>query len=429
MSLVQPGRGIRPGWWQTATAFLRSRRQPARPAWVACTVVAKTTLPSARVLAESFHAHHREIPFFVLLADEIDGCFSPERESFSLLKLDDLKIPNLSRFRFHYGQQELTYAATPYLITALLDRGFGCVGFFKQESLVVGNLKPILDRVGECSIALTPHLLEALEGEQGIARELNILLSGIYNVGFVGVADTSSARTFLAWWQDRLYLHCRHMVTTGMHYEQRWLDLVPSLFDGVQILDDPGFNIGHWNLPERRVTLHRKKISVNGSPARYFRFSGFEPERPTAVTRYSARLATETLGPAGEVFRRYRELLLVAGYQQTKSWPYAYGHFDNGVPVPDIVRLIYRELGDAVGSFGDPLKTSAPGSYFKWLVRPEHEHNPNALTNLWRAIYDRRPDLQHVFPDPSGHDHESFITWTRKFGTAEYKLPDSLLMQ
>src|SRR5687768_10610129 len=103
----------------------------------ACTIVAKNQFALARVLASSFRAHHPDVPFFVLLADEIDGWFDPERESFETIPLSALDIPDSPRFRFRYAQQPLSYACTPFLLEHLLDRGFERVLFFKQEGMVL----------------------------------------------------------------------------------------------------------------------------------------------------------------------------------------------------------------------------------------------------------------------------------------------------
>lgn len=72
-----------------------------------------------------------------------------------------------------------------------------------------------------------------------------------------------------------------------MHYEQRWLDLVPAYFDDVSVIRDPGANIGHWNLPERL-----------SDERRLFRFSGLDPDRPDRVTVYSERLSMDDLDDA-----------------------------------------------------------------------------------------------------------------------------------
>ena len=331
------------------------------------TIVAKQHLPVARVLADSFLEHHPDAPFYVLLTDEVEGYFQPEAERFRLLHLGDLSIPQLTPFRFNYSQQELSYAATPFLIEYLLDLGFSDVAFLKQESLVLGGMASVFDG-GSHSLILTPHLLKPLPGEDRIARELNILQAGSFNAGFVGVSDSGPARAFLKWWQERVFRHCRLDVAEGMHFEQRWLDLAPSFFEGVHILRDPGMNVAHWNLPERQISIGPDgDVLAEGRPCRFFRFSGFDFEQPFYATRYNTRLTLDNMGPAAAVFRSYHERLVAAGCHETSTWPYAYGCFDNGVPIPFAARQLYRDLGDEADRFGDPFETAARGSFLKWI--------------------------------------------------------------
>lgn len=350
----------------------------------AATVAGKSSLSLARVLAESFRRFHPDIPFYLLLADEVEGYFDPAQEPYRILLLTELDIPDLPHFRFQYTQQELTYAATPFLLAHLLDQGFRRTVFLKQESLVLGPLDPVLELVRQRSIVLTPHLLEPLPGEAGPGRELNILQSGVYNVGFLGVSETPTARAFLAWWKARLYEHCRHDVPHGIHFEQRWLDLVPAFFEDVEIVRDPGFNVAHWNLPERQVRIDGERITVDGCPCRFFRFSGFDPERPDAVTRYNQRLSTSDIGDAAVIFQKYVRLLEAAGYHETKTWPYAFGYFSNGRPIPDSARQLYRRLGDGARTFGDPHETARPDSFFRWSKRQMSVDS--RLKRAWRAL-------------------------------------------
>jgi hypothetical protein len=387
------------------------------------TIAAKSTLASARVVAESFREHHPGVPFFVLLADEVDGYFDPAQEPYELLFLQDLDVPEPARFRFGLAQQPLSYAATPYLIEKLLNLGYDAVLFIKQESLVLDDLASTLSTLAEGGIALTPHLLAPLEGSEAEERELNILLSGVFNVGFVGVVAGGASRRFLSWWQDRVYRHCRHAVADGMHYEQRWLDLAPGYFESVRVVRDPGINVAHWNLPERHVSVTGEAVAVDGHPCRLFRFSGFDPDRPEFATRYSPRLRMSTLGDARIVFDRYRDALLNAGWAETRAWPYAFECFDNGVPIPDVARDIYAELDD-VARFGDPFVTNGEDSFFHWLREPvEGQEGPS---RLWYAVYERRPDLQSALPAVFGRDRGRFRRWTVSAGASEHGIPEAL---
>lgn len=405
-----------------ATGFTTAMSAQAR--FAGATIAAKSMLASARVVARSFKDHHPDTAFFVLLADEVDGYFDPAQEPFELLLLRDLDIPDPARFRFRHPQQRLSYAATPYLIAKLCDLGYERVVFIKQESLVLGDLHDTVATLPLGGIALTPHLLAPVQSDDTEERELTILLSGVFNGGFVGIAAGSISRQFLDWWQERVYSHCLYEVAEGMHYEQRWLDHVAAYFETVHVLDDPGLNVGHWNLPERRITVTNEGVHADDHPCRLFRFSGYDPDRPEAATTYSPRLKTSTLGDAAIVFERYRSALLSAGWVNTRSWPYAYRHFNNGVVIPDIARAIYARL-EAVERFGDPFEAEASTSFFRWLK--ESAGNRRDPSRFWLGVYERRPDLQRAFPNVLGRHRAAFRRWARSSGVAEYGVPEELL--
>lgn len=293
------------------------------------TIVAKNYLAYARVLADSFLRHHPEVPLYTLLADGVDGRFDPEAERFRLLRLAELGIPDLRRLVRRRDRQVAAVVAKPYLLGHLLDRGFGAVIFLDPDVLVLGDLDEVFARVRARSVVLTPHLLAPLAGEGRIERELTILQSGVFNAGFIGVSETPGARAFLAWWRARVSEHCRHDVAAGLYYDQRWLDLVPVFFDGVEILRDPGCNVAHWNLPERDVRVDGDRVLVDGRPGRFFHFSGFDPDRPDVVTRHASRPRLSEIGQAAGLFARYAERLLAAGYRETRRWPYTLGRADD----------------------------------------------------------------------------------------------------
>jgi len=292
--------------------------------WAMCTIAAKRHLALGRVVCSSFRRHHPEIPAYLLLADSVDGYFDPAAEPFQMVALEELGAAGLDRMRNRYNQQEFSYALTPFLIDWVLRQGMERVLFIKQESLVTGDPTPVADLLRKASVLVTPHLLAPLHSA---AREKQILQCGTFNGGFVGCANTPDARRFLDWWQDRMRAHCHYDPAAGLHFEQRWLDLASSYVERLAVARDLGLNVGHWNLPERAVTVEGERILTDGQLCRLFRFSGYEADHPEAATRYSTRLNMENLGPAAEVFRRYREELMSAGWEETSGWPYA---FDSG---------------------------------------------------------------------------------------------------
>lgn len=377
-------------------------------------IVTKAGLALARALGHSLRLHHPELPFVVLLADEVEGRFDPAKEPFQMLELGELEIPDRRLLCFRYTPQALSYALTPHLLASLLDRGFRRAVFLKQESLLLGPL-PALEQLGPQAILLTPHLPAPLRDDDAVARELRVLQAGSFNCGFVGVTDSVPGRAFLAWWQDRLAFHCEHAVDRGQHWEQRFLDLVPSLFDGVGIVRDPEGNVGHWNLLESRVERSDAGFRVGGRPVGLFRFSGYDPEAPDVVTRHAERPRMAEVGDATEAFRRYARALAEAGHAETRHWPSAFACFDDGVPIPDTARWLHRELGEKAARFGDPFR-GGPGSFREWLDEPVGP----GISRLWDGLWRQRRDLQRAFTDHLGAHAPLYLAWCRD---ADHGLP------
>jgi hypothetical protein len=336
------------------------------PRVAVATIVARNYLSFARVLARSLREHHPHVRFLVVDAATPDTDWQLSGEPFELVALDNLGIPDLRRMCFQCSRQELAVLVKPFLLRHLLDRGV--IGIFLDpDVLVVGDMTPLFADVARHAIVLTPHLLQPLEGDARSARELNILQSGTFNAGFVGVSDVPSTRDALAWWQDRLLADCSAAVDRGVYYDQRWLDLMAVFFEGVSATRDVGCNIAYWNLPEREVKVSPKGILVNGLPARFFHFSGFDPEQPGIPSKYSTWRCNPAVDDAAIVYKRYADLLMAAGYETTSRTKYGFDFFDNGAPISSLARHLYKSLGAAVADFGDPFQTSRPDSYYRWL--------------------------------------------------------------
>jgi hypothetical protein len=392
------------------------------------TIASKSRFAAARVVAASFREHHPQIPFFVALADEVEGCFDPSAEPFAVIPIAELGIPGLRTVAFRQSEMELSCAATPWLLAHLLERGFDGVLFFKQESLVLGDFAPVAARLERHPILLTPHLASPPAGDAAVERELAVILAGAYNVGFLAVAAAPQARRFLAWWGERTIADCRHAVAEGMHFEQRWLNLVPGYFEGAHLVREPGANVGHWNLPERRIEIVGGEVRVDGEPGRLMRFSGYDPRRPEWATRHSDRLRVADLGDAAELFARYRAALLAAGDEVTRAWPYAFARFADGVAIPDAARALHRELGAGAGRFGDPFAGPASGSFRAHLAAPVDRGAP-PVSRLWHAVYRLRPDVGRAYPEPLGRDRAGFLAWTRSSGAREHGIPSQLVRE
>ena len=104
--------------------------------------------------------------------------------------------------------------------------------------------------------------------------EREILLAGIYNLGFLALGG--DVCRFLDWWQERLSWDCVIAPEQGLFVDQRWMDFVPGCFDHV-ILRDPSYNVAYWNVHSRPVRWTGIQYEVAGRPLGSFISAGSRP--------------------------------------------------------------------------------------------------------------------------------------------------------
>jgi glycosyltransferase involved in cell wall biosynthesis len=394
-----------------------------------CTIISKNYISQARALAESLRLTHPESVLYVLLVDRIDRHFDPAGEPFRTVPIENLAIPDLPRFCFQYNVLELNTAAKPYFLAHLL-RTYGPrkLIYFDPDILVLRPLDGLASTLDGSNIVLTPHLTQPYPLDGKLHNELTILLAGSYNLGFIGVANTPEVGRFLAWWQDRLYDGCQNNPAAGMFVDQRWMDLAAHYFEGMRVLREPGYNIAYWNLHYRRLTLEDGEVRVNGQPAYFMHFSGFNPSRPDVVSRYQNRLTMDDLGEGRYLFDRYVDALYRHGYRQTSSWPYVFGSFDNGASVPDVARRLYLRMGNDATRFGNPFLTDGSASFFHWMTSDSSDR----IAPLLGQIHQSRPDLLQSFPDVNSAHRQAFRQWAQihqRRLAEEYTLSEQVLQR
>src|SRR5690606_1358416 len=109
-------------------------------------------------------------------------------------------------------------------------------------------------------------------------RQRQLLVSGNFNAGFVGVTSDDSSMRFLEWWKNRLSLNCRMEMEKGSFHDQKWLNHAPIYFDGVKVSRHAGLNVGHWRLHEQTIVKKNNKYIAGSHPLVLFHFSGFPVE-------------------------------------------------------------------------------------------------------------------------------------------------------
>jgi glycosyltransferase involved in cell wall biosynthesis len=318
----------------------------------------------ARVLMASVQREHPEWERFVLLVGGDAG--EVEERGFTTVPLSALNLPDAPAFCFRYTILELNTAVKPWMFAHLFGRGFDRVIYFDPDIALFSRLEE-LDTLGRSAfLTLTPHLTGSIGDRDAHPSERTILQAGTYNLGFLAVSRHPELDRFLSWWQQKLEFQCVVDLDRGLFVDQKWMDLTPGLFPDVTILRHDGYNVAYWNLAQRHVVAGAtgegadataSGVMVNGQPLRFFHFSGVEPASSQLVSKHDSTLRLAEAGDVRALVEAYAESVRDAGYESFRNAPYAFATFNDGSPLPNAARLLYRnspQLQAAAGS--DPFQ-------------------------------------------------------------------------
>lgn len=340
---------------------------------VFCTIAAKNYFACIRTLADSIREHHPQASVAALVVDRDE--LPPLAGTPSGIQLDGPPdfLPH-GRFRsmaFKYDVTELCTAVKPFYLTHLFRQGYRKVIYLDPDVLVLRPLEVVLAALDRANIVLTPHLVEPLPLDDKIPTEINILQAGAYNLGFIGLSSGAETERMLAWWSRRLEDFCFNEVGKGLFVDQKWIDLVPGLFDGVQVLRHPGLNVAYWNLRERDITEKDGEWFAKGEPVVFFHFSGYDTARPTVISRHLSRYTLDDYPVVAPLFDRYTKLLAGNGHATYRKIPYGFAAFDNGFPIEPAMRRQYADALRQGRRFGDPFAVGERRSFFREVTGVE----------------------------------------------------------
>lgn len=388
------------------------------------TIVSNNYLHYANTLFESLREHCPDAKLTLGLCDKR----SPDIDygDIDIIELDALPIKHLDRFIYQYNILELNTAIKPYVIEILMERGFDNVIYFDPDIKIYSSLDPMLSLLNVHNVLLTPHLTAPLEDEK-LPSEQSILQAGSYNLGYIGLSVTPESKRLVKWWQGKLYKDCVVDLPNGLFVDQKWMDMAPSLFDGVHICKDAGWNVAYWNLAHRNIEKKSEsQFYVNDSPLMFFHYSGYSIEAKTLSKHQNRYLKTSKGAELVELCDIYNKALKRNGIDRYKSVPFAFSKFCDGVNVPPFATTIIRE--DSFFEQIDFWNVDSVQNVHEYFNSPVFSHatatSVKKITKLFYAIWNNRADLKNAFPDIEGKDTLRFLDWLNHSAKTELQLDD-----
>lgn len=327
-------------------------------------------LDRARVLAQTVKKFHPDWTLWLVLSDHEPRGFSFDvsLESFDgIIRLSDLSIPNLQSWIYCHNIVELCTAVKGPALEWLLKTGASKIIYLDPDIALFESLGEVVSLLDTHSLILTPHLTAPGRTRRDVVEnEIGALKHGIYNLGFIAVSNGLEGQRFAEWWSRRLYDYCYEDVPSGLYTDQRWCDLIPAFFSNSKILHDPGYNVACWNLSSRPIKFEVDgTITAGGQALRFFHFTKINAAGEEVLQLFS--------GGRHEVFelvRWYREQIAMNHSVEIPNNWWAYGVYEDGLPISENQRRMYRLEKHLQEKFPDPFR-SGSGSYQAWAV--DHE--------------------------------------------------------
>lgn len=314
-----------------------------RLAGVYCTIVAQNYLPQALALYESVRAQEPERDFVLLVVDGDRRELADARPRMTVMGRDDLGVnpAEFDNLAMIYDVVELSTAVKPLLLRRLLADYEQAI-YLDPDMQVVSPLRELEPAIRDHGIVLTPHFLRPIPPGSSYISEVHSLTVGVHNLGFCGVGQEGIE--FLDWWWSHLQRECLIYPLLGIFVDQKWTDVGANYF-GAHSLRHAGYNVGPWNLLERRIDYSEDGFTVGGGDAlRLLHFSGFNANDPEAISeRLSADMHDATDSEAfRELSRQYAETVLRLERELGPAPSYAFAEDSRGKAISKRLRRQYR---------------------------------------------------------------------------------------
>jgi hypothetical protein len=329
--------------------------------WAIVTVVTRNYLHFTRALAVSLRAAHPEVRILACVVDPLPQRQKAEAEPFEVISFEALGIPQSRRFLFQYTPFELTCALKSYVLLHVFKQtNLRKLLYLDSDIQVYSELMPLLGDLDGNDIVLTPHLACPKSLKEPDHWEMDLLDTGIFNGGFIGVGRSETSLAMLEWWRQRMEKWC---IQQHQH-DQKWLNGVPALFDRVYIERGTQYNVAPWNTADRRFAEDQQgRVLVDGRPLAFFHFASIEPGQNKTLSRISRYPLAEEHSLVQRLFREYVARLQSCGMEECRSWGYEYSRLTDGAVIPPEWRELIRKDHPKFQGVEDPF--AIPASEFR----------------------------------------------------------------
>lgn len=222
-----------------------------------CTVITADYLPYAKQLYISLSENFSKgLILHVLVSDGKEKLKLPlESEFLQNMKFyngDEIKLPMADKLHQKYAKNNMDayrWSMKSVFIKFLLQQNtVEKIIYLDSDIHFIGNGDFLFEMLSEYRFLITPHWRCASNPQADFVNFQLNFTEGIYNGGFIGANKNSFE--ILDFWSNCCLANCEINRENGFFVDQKYLDILPSRFEGIRRVEHKGCNLAGWNMIE-----------------------------------------------------------------------------------------------------------------------------------------------------------------------------------
>lgn len=217
---------------------------------VFCTLFDSKYLDKGLALWYSLEHTAREYRLFIFCFDGLsyDTLNKMGLSHVELVRLEQIEDEELLKIKAQRSKAEYCWTCVPVAIGYVLDHyDVDSCAYLDSDIYFFSSPRVLYDEIDAsgCDVVVTEHRF----GTSRMARKWR-KKSGKYCVEFNYFNQSENARKALEWWKERCYEWCYALYQENRMGNQKYLEQIPVLFDGVHELQHLGGGTAPWNLEQ-----------------------------------------------------------------------------------------------------------------------------------------------------------------------------------
>ncbi|MDF2840273.1 MAG: hypothetical protein K0Q99_1045 [Clostridia bacterium] len=225
-----------------------------------CIILSKYRLYQGIALYRSLVYNHNNFRAFILCVDDeaYQMCISMNLENAILLRTDELTDERLAVIKQNRRLNEYCWTLKPFFLEYVLSKYeyIDHAVYLDADICFFSDPAPMFENKHNYCALFSEH--DFLEKDSEVEKNC-----GKYNSGLVIFKNCKTSLDILKWWEEKCIDWCFDSIDEGKFGDQKYLDLIPRLFEGIYSISAPGVNIAPWNEAKYHFSNKAEKVYAN----------------------------------------------------------------------------------------------------------------------------------------------------------------------